>query len=119
MAELDVSRLRAFIGGDAAEDGDVVLEGCLTEAKALVDEYVTENRLSADPVDAPPEAILHRAYLEVGADLWNRRNAPNGVITTQYQTEYGLAATPIRIGRDPMAPAYPLLAQWVLPIGFA
>jgi len=52
--------------------------------------------------------VLERAYLEVGSELFHRRSAPNGVM--QFTTLDGSA---IRVARDPMVGAYPLLKRFV------
>jgi hypothetical protein len=55
-----------------------------------------------------PANILTRATLEVGSELYHRRSAPNGI--AQFSTFDG---TPIRVARDPMIGAYPLLNRYV------
>jgi len=57
--------------------------------------------------DVPAE-VLQRATLEVGAELFHRRATKNGV--AQFATP---DAAPVRIARDPMVAAYPLLAPFV------
>ena len=61
-----------------------------------------------------PEAVLRRAILEVGSELFHRRQAPNGF--PQFATPDGGQAQ--RIARDPMVAARPILAPF-LPMGFA
>lgn len=97
--------LQEYVGSEGEYSS--LLTDCLAEAEALVNKYVGEA-----PV---PEAILDRATLEVAADLFNRRNAPNGIVSQQYATVDGMAMGAVRIARDPMAAAYKLLQRWVLP----
>lgn len=52
-----------------------------------------------------PSAILDRAVLEVGSELFHRRQAPSGI--AQFATAEG--QSPIRVARDPMIAAYPIL----------
>lgn len=99
---VDLASLRQYVGASEGE-ADVLLQGCLEEAVALVDQYAGGA--------AVPLVILDRAYTEVAADLFNRRNAPNGVINQQFALEGGGQA--VRIARDPMAAAYKLLQRWV------
>ena len=100
---VDEARLSAFVGADSVEHADL-LTNCLAEAMALVDKYVGEV-----PIPTP---VRDRAYIEVGADLFHRRNAPHG-ISNQFDIHEG--GNPLRIQRDPMAPAYPILRRWVTP----
>lgn len=58
-----------------------------------------------------PTVIFDRAVLEVGSELFHRKNAPNGV--AQFNT---FDAAPIRVARDPMVAAYPLLAPYLGPV---
>lgn len=96
---ISVADLQAYVGDDGLEHTAFVTK-CLDEAKALVDRFVGE-------VDVP-EAIVDRAYLEVGSELFNRRSAPNGI--SQYTTYDG---APMRVARDPMVAGYPILRPYV------
>lgn len=75
------------------------------EANTLVSGYIGTH--------AVPQAVAHRAALEVASELHHRRNAPNGI--AQFATPDG---SPVRVARDPMLGAYPLLNRY-LPGGFA
>jgi hypothetical protein len=55
-----------------------------------------------------------RAILECGSELFYRRNAPSGI--TQFATPDGQSA--VRVARDPMVGAYPILAPYMA-AGFA
>ena len=52
--------------------------------------------------------VQERAVLEVGSELFHRRNAPNGV--AQFAA---LDGAPIRVARDPMVAARPLLSPYL------
>lgn len=119
-----VDRLAEYVGADPAGEYVDLLGNCLAEAAALVTGHL--GRLAGftvengtwtwapdDPVEGPPVPILDRAHLEVSADLFMRRNAPHGIINEQ--NGYGYGGDAIRINRDPMAPAYPLLSAWAVP----
>lgn len=82
-------------------------DACREEAEALVANHVGQAVV--------PDVIKARAVLEVGADLYYRRAARNGVVSFGSGIE---AASVVRINRDPMTQAYPLLAPYVGP-GFA
>lgn len=98
--------LKSYVGSTETEY-DGLLSDCLLEATALVDKFVGSR--------AVPGVIMDRAYTEVAADLFNRRNAPNGIMNQQFATMDGVGSAPVRIARDPMAPAYKILARWVTP----
>lgn len=95
----DFDELKAYVGATTPDDDFV--DSCWHEAIALVDKFVGEATVDAD--------ILNRAYLEVGSELFHRRSAPNGV--AQFATLDGGSA--IRVARDPMVGAYPLLQPYV------
>lgn len=98
--------LQAYIGGSPADA--VLLGDCLLQARELVDKYVGES-----PV---PETILDRSYINVGAELFHARNAKNGIANAQFAlADGGMGGQAVRIGRDPMRAATPLLRPWVSP----
>src|SRR5690606_2251814 len=71
-AEL-VARLQAYVtpGATQVSGTDAAfLQACLDEAIALVDNEC------GTAVASVPMAVLHRAYIEVGSELYNRRSAP-------------------------------------------
>lgn len=90
--------LRAYTGASLSDD--TFLEACLAEAGALIGRFVGEV--------AVPSVVEDRAVLEVASELFHRRQAPNGI--AQFATIDG--ASPIRVARDPMVAAYPMLAPW-------
>jgi len=90
--------LKDYVG--ASDLDEFFVETCFEEATALVDSYVGNATV--------PAAVLSRAILEVGSELFHRRSAPNGV--AQFTTFDGSA---IRIARDPMVGAYPILKRFV------
>lgn len=95
-----VQTLAGYVNADATAEA-TYLASVLAEATALVDAYVGEATV--------PPSILDRATLEVGSELFHRRQAPNGV--AQFASEQG--AQPLRIARDPMVGAYPILNRFV------
>lgn len=97
---MDATDLLAYVGADASETTFVT--SCWSQAQVLIEEYVGSAIV--------PDEVLDRATLEVGSELFHRRNAPNGV--TQFAAFDGAA---IRVARDPMIGAYSLLAKWVVP----
>lgn len=102
--EDEARALSLFVGAGATPDGFVT--ECATEAREMVEHYV------GSEISSMPAATLRRAIREVGADLYHRRAARNGVSGFE---DTDLGSSPIRINRDPMAPAYPILRQYMRP----
>ena len=94
--------LQGYVGAPDA-DADFV-EQCWTEAETLVNDFVGNATV--------PNDVTRRATLEVGSELYHRRSAPSGI--SQFASMDG---TPVRVARDPMVGAYPLLRRY-LPGGF-
>lgn len=86
--------LLTYVNGSASDT--TFAEGCLAEAVELVSLYVGDAVV--------PESIRDRAVKEVGSELFHRRQAPNGI--AQFATP---DAAPLRVARDPMVGAYPIL----------
>lgn len=96
--------LTAYVG---ASPSDVAFVGeCVETAEALVAAYVGAAEV--------PAVIRDRAVMEVGSELFHRRQAPNGI--AQFATADGMPG--VRVARDPMVSARPILAPF-LPLGFA
>ena len=91
--------LKAYVG--ASDSDNAFVNDCWSEATALVVAFVGTATVNAD--------ILQRAKIECGSELFHRRSAPNGI--AQFATLDGGSA--VRINRDPMTPAYPLLTPSV------
>ena len=100
---MDWTDLKGYVGASVADDAFV--EQCWTEAAQLVTDFVG--------TAVVPVSALNRAVLEVGSELFHRRQAPNGV--AQFTTIDGSA---IRVARDPMVGAYPILQRYT-GLGFA
>ncbi|MCX4577945.1 hypothetical protein OHB41_33130 [Streptomyces sp. NBC_01571] len=97
---MDWNNLSAYV--NCNEDDYPFVEQCWTEAVALVTAYVGSQTV--------PQTILDRAALETGSELFHRRSAPNGV--AQFAISPDVA--PIRVARDPMVGAYPLLKKYMV-----
>ena len=97
-------RLAPFIGLGAVQDPPKTLfvNECAAEAVDLVEHFIGSTR-------GIPERVLTRAALEVAADLYHRRTARNGF------DESEVGSSPMRINRDPLAPARPILAPFLGP----
>lgn len=101
--------LKEFIGSGNAKDE--MVQACFEQAVALVTRAnrVWDTTTKTFVTSAAPTTIVDRAVLAVGAELFNQSRAKNGV--AQFA---GLDEQPIRIARDPMVAAYPLLSPWVV-----
>jgi hypothetical protein len=87
----------------AVGDEDVTYaKQCLAEANAAVAAFLT----AGNPYKVP-QAVVNRAVLEVGADLYYRKRTRNGV--AEFGGGMGEAPLAIRVNRDPLAAAYPIL----------
>ncbi|MGC5584148.1 hypothetical protein [Ornithinimicrobium sp. W1665] len=102
---MSAADLSAYVNSTATADEPFVA-ACWAEAEELVAAYVGLNVV--------PAVTLHRATLEVAAELFHRRNAPGGI--TQFAALDG--PSPVRMARDPMLGAYPILDRF-LPAGLA
>jgi len=81
---------------------DTFVADCEAEAEELVSEHIGD-------ATVPPRARA-RAVLEVGANLYQRRQALSG---TGGVTDSEV--TPYRVARDPLRPAYPILNPFLGP----
>lgn len=101
---VNAQALRSEVGASLADE-DSTLTSLISTATALVTKYVGQT------VSEVPADVMDRAILLTAAEMYHQSQAPNGIVNQQYDD--GQAGTPIRIGRDPLTPAYPLLRQWV------
>lgn len=121
-----VAALSSYLG--AASGDAAYVESCAVEAEALVAELLADvvwgtsaegatwdsTSGTWDTAGGPPVELRRRAVLEVGADLYHRKAAKNGISTFGDNPD----VPPIRIRRDPLDPARALLVAY-LPGGFA
>lgn len=96
---VSVEQLRAYTGAANGDNG--FLGECIAQASALVVHHVGTAIV--------PVAVSDRAVLEVASELFHRRQAPNGVL--QFSTFEG--SNPVRVARDPMVAAYPILTPFM------
>lgn len=93
--------LQEYVNANPGEDEAFVAE-CWEQAQALVDAFVRNAKV--------PKPVLKLAYLQVGSELYHRRNAPSGI--GQFATLDGGPVAP-RLARDPLTPVYPVLRRYV------
>lgn len=102
-----IERVSLFVKAPATAPAVAFVEACTKEAQGLV--TVAASGTWTDI----PASVLDRAIIEVAADLYHRQSTRLGVS--------GFAdndLNPVRITRDPMAAARPILAPY-LAGGFA
>lgn len=92
--------LSQYVGANT--DDTAFVASCWARADALITQYIG---LAAEV----PWAILDGATLDVGSELYHRRNSPSGI--AQFATAGD--ASPVRLARDPMTSVYPVLARFV------
>ena len=103
----DVAEIKQYLSiPDADVKQDAFIAECLAVAVALVDNFVGDALVPAEP--------LELAYTIVAADLFNRRKAPNGIVNQQFIGADGVTTGGMRIARDPLAGVYGLLGRWVM-----
>lgn len=95
---MDATDLAEYV---AAPDAGGFVGECWNQAAALVATFIGECDV--------PEIVKDRAVLEVGAELYNRKEAPNGIM--QFGDLTG--GQGVRVARNPMVAAYPLLTPYV------
>ena len=94
-----LEQLQNYVG---TKETGTFIAGCLTSANTLVSNYIKGA--------AVPESIRDQAVMIAASELFHRRSAPNGV--AQFAS---LDGSPVRIAKDPMNAAYPLLMPFVRP----
>lgn len=95
------SALAPFVG---ARTVDPYISQCAVEAVDMVLHYIGAEK------DSIPASVFHRACVEVGADLYHRRSARNGIAGFE---DTDITSAPVRINRDPLVPARPILAPYM------
>lgn len=98
MADLP-TRLAAYVGDVPIDD---YLRSCVTEATSLVGSQVGHAVI--------PQDVHDRAVMEVAAELYHRRSAPNGIKSFADGLD---GASAIRVARDALVAARPLLAPYL------
>lgn len=93
------AQLKSYVG--APDSDSTFVTACWDESVALVTKFVGTATV--------PATVLLRARIECGSELYHRRSAPNGI--AQFATLDGGSA--VRVARDPMIAAYPLLVPYV------
>lgn len=114
-----VGELRAEVGAGSTIS-DAQLQRFIDLATELVNAYTASAGVEIDPDTGDeipivvPALMVDQALLACAVELFNLRQAPNGVLNQQYEAfDGGAQSIPIRISGDPMRPVRPLLAPWI------
>ena len=99
-AEDLATKVAEYVGGVTTSS---YLDDCVSVATCAVGRYTRGETI--------PDPVRERAIIEVAAELYHRKSAPNGV--KLYADLDG--ATTIRVARDAMVAARPLLAPYLTP----
>lgn len=94
--------LKAYLR--TGDEDDVFVERCFNDATLLVETYVGEEKFV-------PEGIMDLAIQVTGRDLYAFRDTPQGI--SQFSD---MNAAPIRVARDPLTAAKPILRRYVIGI---
>lgn len=97
------STLAEYVNAVATEDV-AHAASCAAEAAVLVN-----NAIGTDNPYVVPEEIVARCVLEVGSELYYRKSSRHGI--SSFDGIEG--AMPLRISRDPMTAAWPLLRRFI------
>lgn len=108
-------QVRSEVNASAAAISDDKIEAEIDLATVLVNGYLGGPMDGSAPDPLPvPEAAYDKAIVVVAVESINQSNAPNGVLNQVYDVGVGdQSVTPVRVSRDPLKPAYPVLAPWV------
>lgn len=102
-----MTTLAQYVGATAGTDAEFLAE-CEAEATELITVHTAGNLRGT--ATALPPSVLARAVLEVGADLYHRRTARNGVAGFD-----GEQMAPVRVRNDPMAACYAIIRPYMKP----
>lgn len=95
---IDLEKLKEYLRAGDLEDS--FIEDCLAEATELVDGYIGESPI--------PEVRYDLAVKKTAAELYAQRDAPQGV--SQFSDLDNVQ--PIRVARDPLTAAKPILRKY-------
>lgn len=95
--------LAQYVGGGQIVADTAFIADCEKEAAALLAEHIGD-------VTTVPADIKARALLEIGANLYHRKQTSNGMAVM----ENGEMST-IRVARDPLRPVYDMLRPFLGP----
>ena len=105
-------QLAEYVQTDATHEQEFLTE-CLAEAGELIAVHCGLTSIEAVVAgEKIPAATLARAVKETAADLYSRRRARNGIVEIGGD---GITPDVVRINRDPMVAARPILRPFLGP----
>lgn len=103
--------LNAGPAGVVGGVSDDLLTNCLNVADEELKIYAGDDYRTGSTLGIPI-VVAEKAWLAVAVEIFNQRKATNGVLNQAF-SEDGLVASPVRIGSDPLRPAYGLLKRYL------
>jgi hypothetical protein len=98
-----LAQAKAYVAAnDDSTDDDVFIQSCIDEATDMVVAFIGTATV--------PDSGKDRAILETVSELFHRRQAPSGV--QQFAAFDG--GPIVRVARDPMVGAYPILGRYMV-----
>lgn len=101
--------LKSYVDGKTEHENYIA--ECVAEAVEFIESRVPNTTGDDETVTSPLGALYQREVLELGAELFYRKMARNGVVTV------GPDGNPIRISADPYKAAESRLVRF-MPLGF-
>lgn len=107
-------QVREDLNASTASVSDAKIDEELAIATAMINKHLgSEDGQAPNPLPVPV-VIYDKAVRVVAVESINQSLAPNGVLNQVYDVGGGdLTSTPVRISRDPLKPAYPVLDPWL------
>lgn len=102
------AKLAAYVNDSDRTGGSEYVQQSAAEAAAMLEGHLTVTNVRA----MPPEHVVARALLEVGAELYHRRTSRNGIAGLDGSPDN---IAPLRIARDPMRACYDILRPYMKP----
>lgn len=90
---------------------DDLLTNCLNVADEELKIYAGDDYRTGSALGIPI-VVAEKAWLAVAVEIFNQRKAPNGVLNQAFSSDGG-APLAVRIGSDPLRPAYGLLRRFL------
>lgn len=100
----DWNDLKDYVGSKDSNK-DSFIETCYNTAVVLVDDALETAWREV------PETVLSMLYLEVGSELFKRKDAPSG---TSMYAQFDGGSVPLRGPRDPLSQVRPIINRYVV-----
>lgn len=99
------------VGAEATDQN--LAQRCVTRALLFVVRYQQDS--DPEALITIPADVVDEAVLRCAEDIFTRSKSTNGVMMTNFDgAEDG--GVVVRVGRDPLAPVYPIFRRWYNPV---